>query len=165
MPINFIWGKSADVWWNYRNGEQRFFCLRGISNRNISMIYKIYTYTWYLYRWQDLYKFLWLGIDPNLVNGEFWNEWGWCQWAGTCIGAASHSESVMTDVTDLFLNTHLLLLATLARLSSPISNHFFYIDGYDRTICTFYRKPERQIKWEGQVRDGHQFSAVQARVQ
>ena len=33
----FFLGKLVKFWWNYRNGEQKFCCLRGISIRNISM--------------------------------------------------------------------------------------------------------------------------------
>ena len=39
----FFLGKLVEFWWNYRYGEQKFYCLWGISIRNISMDHDLWS--------------------------------------------------------------------------------------------------------------------------
>ena len=147
----------------HRNGEQKFHSLWGKSiwcNSTDNDRLNFYATSWWpiYYRRQSLYKILGIGIWYNLVDGEFWNERdnpreqsleyaSHTELFPTCFKVLRSELAVTCDWCDRFIFKH-PPFATFdtGKALSTVYLIFFYVDGCNRSIRTFCRKPEGRTR-------------------
>jgi hypothetical protein len=71
--MDFIWKKSAEFWWNYRNCKWKYSWLRKQHRDGlyIARTRNFFLHTWSLCRRQALCKVLWPTMDCNVLGREF----------------------------------------------------------------------------------------------